>query len=147
MTALGVAKNKRDAAVRLLAQDRKIVATAELQMQQLQSYANETDTRWTNQAQQSSTPEIMKHHYQFMARLTHAIDLQNGMLDTHRRAAEAQRLEVIEAEGRVSSLQQVCDQIRREEEQKLARREQKIADEMAANQYRKTLQSQHARGH
>jgi flagellar FliJ protein len=132
LLAIEMATRKRDQA----SQDSMRVQNAHLfaqnQMVQLETYAAETETRWTAAAQISTSPELLRHHYQFMARLHHAIGLQQGALENEsRKVAGAKRL-VLEAEFRLASLKQVLKKKQADIGLIQSRREQKQMDEFAA---------------
>jgi len=118
-------------------------AQAQGQMQQLQQYAQEMDTRWTHGAHRSSTtPELLHHQYQFMGRLTQAIGLQEGVLQSAQRRVDAARQMLVQAEQRLASLKQVLALRQAERAALLRRSEQKQMDEFAAQQYQRTRQQQ-----
>lgn len=133
LLAIDVATRKRDQAMQDLMQAQNKLAYAQGQMEQLQTYGVETEARWLSVAQTSTTPELMRHHYQFMDRLTHAIGLQQDVLaNTLDKTNDAKKL-VLEAEFRLTSLKQVL----KKKQANLAvcqnRREQKQTDEFAAS--------------
>lgn len=133
LLAIDVATRKRDQAMQDLMQAQSKLAHAQGQMEQLETYGVETESRWLNAAQTSTTPELMRHHYQFMDRLTHAIGLQQGVLvNALDKTNEAKKL-VLEAEFRLTSLKQVL----KKKQANLAvcqnRREQKQTDEFASS--------------
>jgi len=136
--AVDLALGQRDAAAQLLAQARQAWMAAQLQLDQLESYAQETTARWSAQLARS-TPELMRHHYQFMQRLSHAIGLQTGIVAEHARAVSGGATALREAECRLESLRQVHAARERELQLALARREQKQTDEQAALQYRRLV--------
>lgn len=135
-TAISLATRERDAAAQRLAVARQGWLAAQVQLDQLQSYAGETEARWRLQALRC-TPEIMGHHYQFMQRLSHAIGLQTGVVAQQAGAVAllADRLRV--ADTRREGLLQVHARREAEQRRALDRREQKASDEQAALQYRR----------
>lgn len=142
MVAVEAAQRQRDEARRLLQNARQAQMAAQSQMEQLQTYADETEGRWGMRANATVAPEVMFHHYQFMDRLGHAMGLQTTVVQDHeRRVAHAQQA-LLQTELRLTSLQKLTDKRHQEIEQAQARREQKQTDERAAQQYfqqRKTL--------
>ena len=78
--AIDVASRKRDAASQVLGQAQQRQIAAQNQLNQLETYANETESRWASQAQICALPELMRHHYQFMERLNQAIQMQKQIL-------------------------------------------------------------------
>ena len=135
-TAVSLATRERDAAAQRLAQARRGWLAAQMQLDQLDSYAQETQARWKVQAARC-TPEIMVHHYQFMERLTHAIALQKSAVEQQVKqvALMADRMRV--AETRRESMVQLHAKREADQRRLTDRREQKVSDEQAALQYRR----------
>lgn len=132
LLAIGIATDKRDQAGKALIQVQRAHLFAQDQMAQLKLYASETESRWAASAKISTTPELMRHHYQFMDRLHQAVDLQSGVLENSNRKVEvAQRL-ALDAEFRLTSLKQVLKKKQADMDRLQARREQKQMDEFAA---------------
>ena len=142
--AVDLAQGKRDAAAQLLAQARQTWIAAQVQLDQLENYAQETTARWGTQLA-SCTPELLRHHYQFMDRLSHAIGLQTGIVGEHARTVGLCAAALREAERKLESLRQLHAERERERRMTLARREQKQSDEQAALVYRR-LAARHADG-
>jgi len=132
--AIEMVTRQRDAAAVALAQARDSQGMAQGQLDQLQQYAQESESRWTQQAQIRATPELMQHHYQFMARLYHTVDLQNGVMEQHARQVQARVAQLREAELRLASLSQVVARKASQQARLQQRREQKEVDEFAARQ-------------
>ena len=135
-TAVSLATSERDAAAQRLAQARQGWLATQVQLDQLETYAQETMTRWQVQSARV-TPEIMAHHYQFMERLTHAIGLQKSAVtqQVNQVTLMADRMRV--AETRRESLVQLHAKREAEQRRLTDRREQKVSDEQAALQYRR----------
>lgn len=133
--AIELAQRKRDERAQVLAQAQRQVQMGQQQLQQLQSYARDTDARWTQGHSTALSAELIRHHYQFVARLQHAIGMQDGVIANLVRQEDLCRADLVQAEMRVSGLTQVL------EKRKLAlvaaeqRREQGRMDEMAALVY------------
>lgn len=138
LLAIDVATRKRDQAGKNLGQAQQAWLAAQDQMAQLESYAADTDVRWTATAQICATPELMHHHYQFLGRLHHAIGLQRGVLEDLNRQIEGVKKLLLEAEFRLSSLKQVLKKKQSDSAMLQTRREQRQMDEFAALQYGKT---------
>lgn len=136
--AIDLATAKRDQAGRVLAQLNRAHLFAQDQMAQLEVYAAETDTKWTTAAQISATPELMRHHYQFMGRLYQAIELQKGVLESSSLKVSAAKQQLLEADFRLASLKLVLDKKKADLSQLQSRREQKQMDEFAAMQTSRT---------
>lgn len=132
LLAISMASGQRDQAAQGLLQAQQAHQFAQDQMGQLQTYALETEARWTATAQISTTPEVMRHHYQFMDRLHHAIGLQSSVLENTGRRLEVAKRRVLEAEFRLISLKQVLKKKQSDLAVLQTRREQKQMDEFAA---------------
>ena len=132
LLAIEVATRKRDHASQGLQDVQRALLFAQDQMAQLQTYAAETESRWTVAAQTSTTPELMRHHYQFMDRLHHAIGLQSGVLDNAGRKVDVAKRLVLEAEFRLINLKQVLNKKQADVAILQTRSEQKQMDEFAA---------------
>jgi flagellar FliJ protein len=107
---------------------------AQDQMQQLRQYAQETELRWLQGAQVSTSPELLQHHYQFMARLNQAILLQDGVVSGTRQRVDAAKQVVLQAEFRLASFKQVLAGRQAAIAKTQQRREQKQMDEFASLQ-------------
>lgn len=138
LLAIDMATRERDRASQGLMRVRDAHLFAQEQMTQLQGYAEETESRWTAAAQTSTTPELMRHHYQFMERLQHAIGLQKVVLENSGRKVDAARQLVLEAEFRLLGLKQMVNKKQADVAALQARREQKQTDEFAAQQTRQS---------
>jgi flagellar FliJ protein len=133
LLAIELATDKRDKASQSLMRAQRAHLFAQDQMQQLETYAHETESRWTAAAQASTTPELMRHHYQFMDRLHHAIGLQKVVTADTSERVEAEKRLVLEAEFRLVSLKQVLKKKQAGLALIQGRREQKQMDEFAAS--------------
>ena len=132
LLAIDMATRRRDQAGQGLTYVQNAHLFAQNQMVQLETYAAETESRWAVAAQTSTTPELMRHHYQFMDRLHHAIGLQSGVLDNASRKVDVAKRQVLEAEFRLTSLKQVLKKKQLDIAIVQGRREQKQMDEFAA---------------
>ena len=141
--AVDLAQGKRDAAAQALAQARQAWIAAQLQLDQLESYAQETTTLEHASFEPhagTDAPPLPVHG---------AAGPRHRPADRHRRgawrdgrgAAEALR----QAECRLESLRQLHAAARGERASRSHRREQKLSDEQAALQYRR-LAGSHAGG-
>jgi len=138
--AIEVATIRRDQALAQLNQALQAQAYADDQMQQLQHYAQETQMRWLANAQISTSPELLHHHYQFMGRLNQAITLQTGTLGNVAQRVDAARQIVLQAEYRLATLKQVLNVKQAELTKLQQRREQKQMDEFATQQTQRQRQ-------
>ena len=134
--ALSQALERRDAAARVVAQARQGWMAARAQLDQLETYASECTDRWAAK-QVGCQPEIMRHHYQFMARLYQTVEMQRGVMAQHARQMNACALRLRDTELRLGSLQKVVARKHLEAERLQARRDQKDVDEFAAVQMRR----------
>jgi len=132
--AIDLAMLKRDHAMTELMKHRQTCAFAQDQMDQLQQYATETEMRWTQGAQRSTTPELLHHHYQFMGRLQHAVDLQHGVLTGYLGTLKSAEHVLLQAEFRLSALKKLLVNKLDEVALQHLRRDQKQMDEFAAMQ-------------
>lgn len=132
LLAMEVATGKRDQVAKGLLHVLRAHTFAQDQMAQLEGYASETEARWAAAAQISTSPELMRHHYQFMERLHHAIGLQIGVLENTARNVELAKRLLLDAEFRLTSLKQVLKKKQTDLFVLQTRREQKQMDEFAA---------------
>ncbi len=134
LLAVDLAITKRDQALAVVQTHRRNHAFAQSQMDQLQQYAAETEQRWTVGAQKSTTPELLHHHYQFMARLQQAVDLQQNALATSVSKVQAAEQMLLQAEFRIASLKLVLGKRQGDLAKVQQRQEQKQMDEFASMQ-------------
>ena len=129
--ALSMAERQRDASRNSLNEAIASAAAANAQMQQLQSYAGETDARWGTRAGALLAPEVMFHHRHFMGRLSHAMALQTTVVGDHAQRVQAGEGQLLACELRVATLRKLIT--RRDQEATLIeqRRDQKQTDERA----------------
>ncbi|MBK9238281.1 MAG: flagellar export protein FliJ [Rhodoferax sp.] len=139
--ATDLAARRRDEAGLDLARVQRGQRFAQDQLEQLDAYAAETLARWSASAQVSATPELMRHHYQFMERLHHAIGLQRGVVAKAALEVEAANLVLLQAEFRLAALKQVLARKQAEAVARQAKREQKQMDEFAALQFARMVRS------
>ena len=133
--AIDSATRNRDALILALSRERSSVGQAKEQMNQLEGYAAETDARWIGGQAGAVSNALIQHHYQFMARLQQAIALQSSVISTAEQQHERVRMQLVNAEVRLSGLNQVLAVRQRAIELRIKRREQKQTDEFAANLY------------
>jgi flagellar FliJ protein len=133
--AIEVATRQRDQAGKLLVQAQRARQFAQDQLDQLESYAADSESRWMASAQISMSSELLQHHYQFMDRLRHAIGLQDGVMTDLKRQLDTAKKLALEAEFRLAGLQQVMKNKQTDLARVMARREQKQMDEFAAMQF------------
>ena len=73
MLAIEGAMRARELAAKDLTRIQLHVVSAQGQLDQLEHYAADTEARWGNLSRTQTTAELMRHHYQFLDRLHHAI--------------------------------------------------------------------------
>lgn len=134
--AVEMATRQRDEARRVLQHAQGAQRAAQDQLQVLQSYAQETESRWGMRAQATVAPEVMFHHYHFMGRLDHAAGLQSGVVDDHAQRVALAQQQLRDAEVRLASLRKLLEKRQMEALQAQARRDQKMTDERAALRHR-----------
>jgi flagellar FliJ protein len=133
--AVQLATRKRDELVIALANAASAVNGSLEQMGQLQRYADETDSRWIAGNAAIYSLELVKHHFQFVDRLQHAISLQGETIAQLELLHEKTRRELLDSEIRVHVLTKVLRSRKQLMQVKLSRREQRQMDEMATNQF------------
>ena len=134
--AVEVASRKRDDARKVLQDTLAAEQAARAQLDQLEDYARETESRWGVKADTAMQPEVMYHHYQFMNRLGHAASIQNGVVGDQSARVQAAQRALLDAELRLASLRKVVEKRRNDFALQQQRRDQKQTDERAALQYR-----------
>lgn len=137
--AIVVATQRRDQAERVLVHARRAFLFAQDQMAQLASYAAETELKWSIAAQESTTPELLRHHGQFMERLHHAIGLQTNVIADAERRLELEKNHLLAAEFRLAGLGQILKNKQALLNQLQSRRDQKQMDEFAAQRGNQSL--------
>jgi flagellar FliJ protein len=136
--AIDVASQRRDSASKELGAVERALRHAQLQLEQLESYAGDTDAKWTRAASSGVGPSVMFHHFQFMDRLYHAIGLQRHAIEEARAQAVSAKQVLLDAEFRLIRLNQLLKVKQADLNAAQARREQKQMDEFAANLYQRT---------
>lgn len=142
--AIDMAERERDAARQGLQGALSAQQAAQAQLDQLQSYAQETETRWGPRADARLQPQVLQHHYQFMGRLQHAAGLQTQVLQNHAARVQQAQDQLLKAEQRLLSLRKLLSNKEREQQQLQVRREQKQTDERAMLQHRLRTQATRA---
>lgn len=125
----------RDELAKAVARVERSQSFARDQMAQLQGYAADTDARWTGSATRGLSLELVRHQYQFMERLQQAIGLQSGVLANTARQLELAKANLLQAEVRLSGLNQILKARHAVLLSHQRRREQRQTDEFAAMQY------------
>jgi len=130
--AIELATRHRDEAAKSVALALKRVRFAEEQMQQLRSYAGDTDARWLGAPAGMLSSELIKHHYQFVDRLHHAIGLQAVAIADANVQVDRARRTLVETEVRLAGLKQVLNTRKAAIVLIQQRREQRNTDEFAS---------------
>lgn len=130
--AIDLAQTQRDQARAFWQQVQQAHQFALDQMAQLDTYANETEAKWLKTAQVMVSPELMRHHYQFMARLNQAIVLQKDVLANSSLKVAAAQQKTVAAEVRLASLKQFLSTRQARLQAQQQRRDQKASDEFAS---------------
>jgi flagellar FliJ protein len=130
--AIEQATQQRDAQARKHAQAQKTLQFAQGQLQQLQSYSNDTDARWIGGHAVNLSVELIRHHYQFMDRLQQAASQQQGVIANLERQLAGAHQVLLQAEYRLAGFKQVLKGRRAEQLVVQKRREQRATDEFAA---------------
>lgn len=129
--AIELATKRRDEAARRLAGTQRALLHAEAQLKQLSDYVGETDSRIVQQTDRSLSMEVLRHHYQFMARLQEAIRLQSEAVRNAQRHIDGARAELAKTETAVMGLIKVRDARLAQLRLAQGRREQAVGDELA----------------
>jgi len=132
---------ERDAQMRRYAQAQRTLQHAQGQLDQLQSYAGDTDVRWTRGQAFDLSAELVRHHYQFVGKLQNAIHLQTGVLANLQRQLDAAHQRLVQAEARVASFKQVLKKRQAAQRLQQGRQEQRATDAFAALRHRRDATS------
>ena len=134
---LEVATLRRDNARAALARALQERQQAERQGVQLQDYASEAQTRWSQKAAQGVTPELLYHHRQFMARIDQAVEFQRGVVQRLQLQVDHHQHELLLAERSLAGLGKFDEKRQQSWLHHQNRLEQKNNDEMAAHLHRR----------
>ena len=137
LLAIDVATRQRDEVGKLLAQIQRNWHGAQDQIEQLESYAADTESKWAVSSQVRATPEVMQHYYQFMERLQQAIGLQRHVVSGVEQELTAAKKLLLGADIRLASLNQLMEKRQTGIQRIQAGRDQKQLDEFAALQHRR----------
>lgn len=136
--AIDLATSKRDDLAKQVAHISRSLWFAQDQMAQLQSYAGDTDAKWAGSTSRILSVELIRHHYQFMARLQNAIRLQSDVVQQTSEQLESAKRTLLQAEFRIASLSQLLKARQDALGLKQARYEQRQTDEFAAMLHART---------
>jgi len=135
LLAIEHATLRRDDLAKAVGRVERSQSFARDQMAQLKGYAADTDARWTGSGARGLSLELVRHQYQFMDRLQQAIELQSGVLANTARQLELAKANLLQAEIRLSGLNQILKARQAAVLSQQRRREQRQTDEFAAMQY------------
>lgn len=137
LLAIEVATRQRDDASQNTSRAQHAWARGHEQMEQLESYATQTESRWGVANQSVASAETVRNYYQFMERLRQAIVLQREALDALQAELEASRQLLLQAEVRMAALERLLEKKRSDAQRLLTAQEQKQLDEFASMQHRR----------
>ena len=126
-----IAERRRDVALAALAQLQREMQVAQDQMDQLENYALEAQTRWQARTAAGVDAALLHHHRQFMAKIEHAIEFQRGVLRSREDMIEQHQDQVRVAERDLAGLRKFTERKLQAQAQVQQRREQKQTDELA----------------
>lgn len=135
--AVDMATRVRDDAGKVLLRAQRKWRGALDQIEQLESYAADTESKWSVTAQVRAVPEAVRNYYQFMDRLQQAIDLQRDVIADLQREIAAAKVALLDAEIRIASLNRLLSKQQTSIGRQQAGREQRQLDEFAAMQHRR----------
>ena len=137
LLAIELATREREEVGKVLAHVQRGRVGAKDQMDQLQSYAADTESRWALGSQPQTAPEIMRHYHQFMERLRQAMGLQALALTALDKEFALAKGRLLAAEMRIASLNQLLGKKQARFHKQQAGREQRQMDEFSALQQRR----------
>ena len=126
-----LAEKRRDEALGVLAQHRRECAAAQDQMDQLTSYAQEAQARWTVRSAVGVDAALLMHHRQFMHKIDHAMEFQRSVLSERQQQIDRAQEQVHATERDLAGLRKFTDRKQQAIDHKAQRQEQKYTDEMA----------------
>lgn len=130
-TVIDLATRKRDDAAGMVARAQSDLAAARMQMEQLMTYAQEGDTKWSERSAAGVSPVLMHHHQQFMAKIQNARDYQANVLTQREQQVQHARGGLAQAERELATLKKVEERTRQAILQAQIKSEQKLNDDMA----------------
>jgi flagellar FliJ protein len=137
--AIALATRQRDALALKHAQSIRNLNFGKDQLAQLTGYAADTDVRWTTGGTAVAlSAELIRHHYQFMDRLQNAVQMQTGVLANLEVQVLAAHKALLQAEYKLAGLEKVLSARKTQHIGVLARREQRMTDEFAAQRHART---------
>ena len=126
-----LAEKRRDEALGVLAQMQRELHAAQGQMDQLQSYAQEAQARWNTRSATGVDTALLMHHREFMHKIHHALEFQQGVLNERNGAIDRAQEQVHITERDLAGLRKFTERKQQVIDHKAQRQEQKQTDEMA----------------
>lgn len=126
-----LAEKRRDEALAVVAQMQREKKIAQDQMDQLQAYALEAETRWVARSAAGVDTAMLMHHREFMHKIYHAVEFQRGVLADRQRLIDTAQEQVHVTERDLMGLRRFTERKQQAIQQKVQRQEQKQTDEMA----------------
>jgi flagellar FliJ protein len=126
------AEGERDHALAQLTQLADAQTRLRSQQEQLQTYRRDYHARWTAQFRLAGTVEVMLHYQGFVERLNQALEQLDMQLEMAARQTEQAREVLMERETRVLALRKLIERRGLEQARRVAQREQRHSDELAA---------------
>jgi flagellar protein FliJ len=133
--AIELAGSQRDACQKKLAAQERSFATAWDQYEQLRRYAEDKDAVWMDSASIIFSGEIIRHHFQFMSRLQHAMQMQSKVIQHAQSHVDQAQKMLVSADIRLESLKRVLKSRLQARLVLNNKKEQKMIDEFASQQY------------
>lgn len=130
--AIEQAQRIRDERARVVARLQAHLGSLRVQLQQLETYAVETEKRWIGGTHSQITGEMVRHHYQFMERLRHAMAMQTDVIAAALEDVANARRSHLQMEVRLQGLREVMNRRKQQVQRVVGRREQRQCDEFAA---------------
>ena len=138
------ARRQRDALAEAHVTAQRRLSDAQLQLEQLQSYARDTDTRWIGSPVGAHSAEVLRHYYQFGDRLQQAIHMQNGVIAGLQNAVSDAHAALLQGEFRLAAIQKLYANRLQQVQKMKSRREQVQFDELATMQFLRNRRTQNS---
>jgi len=125
------AQQQRDQAQSALRRAAEAASQAQQQNEQLRSYRDDYQRRWSAQFHQGATMEILQCYRSFMQRLDQAVTQQTRQAELAAARQAQAREHLVESERRVAAVRKLLQRRAAEQSQVQRQREQKQSDELA----------------
>jgi flagellar FliJ protein len=135
-TLLERAEAERDTARSVLQAAELAQARARAQAEQLETYQQEFDARWTQHFRQQGSRELLQCRHSFGDRLTEAVSGQQSQVDQIGNRVRLAREALIAREQRVAAVRKLIERRQSELHRMAERREQRANDELAQRLHR-----------